>query len=42
MRSKLKVIEAEEERDVATCDRANAFTQTQVEEKYQDENKTIM
>ena len=36
------VIEAEEERDVATCDIPNAFIQTQVEEKDQDGNRTIM
>jgi Reverse transcriptase (RNA-dependent DNA polymerase) len=36
------VIEAEEERGVATCDIPNAFIQTKVEEKDEDGNRTIM
>ena len=36
------VIEAEEERDVATCDIPNAFIQTEVEERDKDGNWTIM
>jgi hypothetical protein len=36
------VIEAEEGRDVATCDIPNAFIQTQVAETDSDGNKTIM
>jgi Reverse transcriptase (RNA-dependent DNA polymerase) len=36
------VIEAEEERDIATCDIPNAFIQTHMEEKDQDGNRTIM
>jgi Reverse transcriptase (RNA-dependent DNA polymerase) len=36
------VVEAEEERDIATCDMPNAFIQTHVEEKDPQGNKTIM
>jgi hypothetical protein len=36
------VIEAEEERDIATCDIPNAFIQMHMEEKDQDGNRTIM
>jgi hypothetical protein len=36
------VIEAEEERDIATCDIPNAFIQTHVEEKDPQGNRTIM
>jgi hypothetical protein len=36
------VIDAEEEREVATCDIPNAFIQTDVEEKDKDGNRTIM
>ena len=36
------VIEAEEGREVATCDIPNAFIQTQVEEVDQEGNRTIM
>ena len=36
------VIEAEEERDVATCDIPNAFVQTDVERVDKDGNRTIM
>jgi hypothetical protein len=36
------VIEAEEGRDVATCDIPNAFVQTEVEERDKDGNRTVM
>jgi hypothetical protein len=36
------VIEAEEQRDVATCDIPNAFIQTEVEDHDKDGNRTIM
>ena len=36
------VIEAEEGREVATCDIPNAFVQTEVEKKDKDGNRTIM
>jgi len=36
------VIEAEEERDVATCDIPNAFIQTEVQERDECGNRTIM
>ena len=36
------VIEAQEGRDVATCNIPNAFVQTHVEEKDKDSNQTIL
>ena len=36
------VIEAEEGRDVSTCDIPNAFVQTEVQKEDSDGNKTIM
>ena len=36
------IIEAEEGRDVATCDIPNAFVQTDVERVDKDGNRTIM
>jgi hypothetical protein len=36
------VIEAEERRDVATCNIPNAFIQTEIEEKDHEGNRTIM
>ena len=36
------VIEAQEGRDIATCDIPNTFVQTHVEEKDKDQNQTIM
>ena len=36
------VIEAEEERDVATCDIPNAFVQTAVEDRDKEGNRTVM
>ena len=36
------VIEAQEERDVATCDIPNAFIQTEMQERDADGNRTIM
>ena len=36
------LVEAEEGRDVGTCDIPNAFIQTQVKERYEDGNQTIM
>jgi hypothetical protein len=38
----IAVIEAEEERDIATCDIPNAFIQTHMEDKDQDGNRTII